>query len=74
MSTKQQNQSADYVLQPAPGIDIQLNPRERDLGGFTVRRYLPYPKLRKVGPFVFFDHMGPAEFAAGEGPCGWKPS
>lgn len=38
----------------------------RDLGGFEVRRVLPLPTLRAVGPFVFFDHMGPARFARGE--------
>ena len=39
-----------------------------DLGdGFTVRRLLPVLQARHVGPFVFFDHMGPAVFAAGKG-------
>ncbi|MFC5525125.1 pirin family protein [Rhodanobacter ginsengisoli] len=39
-----------------------------DLGdGFTVRRMLPVLQARHVGPFVFFDHMGPAVFAAGNG-------
>jgi redox-sensitive bicupin YhaK (pirin superfamily) len=38
----------------------------RDLGGFAVRRVLPLPNLRAVGPFVFFDHMGPARFERGE--------
>ena len=41
--------------------------RPRDLGGFSVRRLLPSAELRSVGPFVFFDHMGPARFASGEG-------
>lgn len=44
-----------------------LEGRPRDLGGFGVRRLLPSAELRSVGPFVFFDHMGPAQFAAGEG-------
>jgi redox-sensitive bicupin YhaK (pirin superfamily) len=48
-------------------IEKYLRPRERDLGGFTVRRVLPYSGGRGVGPFVFFDHMGPARFAAGHG-------
>jgi redox-sensitive bicupin YhaK (pirin superfamily) len=39
-----------------------LEPRPRDLGGFTVRRLLPSPGLQTVGPFIFFDHMGPADF------------
>lgn len=40
----------------------------RDLGdGFSVRRLLPHPQTRHVGPFVFFDHMGPVHFEAGQG-------
>ena len=35
-------------------------PRSRDIGGFEVRRALPSAERRMVGPFVFFDHMGPA--------------
>ena len=38
-----------------------------DLGGFSVARVLPQVALRAVGPFVFFDHLGPAEFAPGHG-------
>lgn len=41
--------------------------RTRDLGGFSVARVLPSPMLRQVGPFVFFDHLGPADFAPGDG-------
>ena len=41
--------------------------RDRDLGGFSVRRVLPAAKLRTVGPFVFFDHLGPARFPADKG-------
>jgi redox-sensitive bicupin YhaK (pirin superfamily) len=44
-----------------------IEPRDRDLGGFSVRRVLPAAKLRTVGPFIFFDHMGPAQFPRGEG-------
>jgi len=43
-------------------------PRTVDLGdGFSVRRALPSARSRMVGPFVFFDHFGPAEFRAGNG-------
>ena len=43
-------------------------PRTADLGdGFTVRRALPSAQTRMVGPFIFFDHFGPAEFRAGNG-------
>jgi hypothetical protein len=41
--------------------------RPTDLGGLAVRRVLPAAAARSVGPFVFVDHMGPAEFAAGAG-------
>ena len=41
--------------------------RPRDLGGFSVRRVLPADGLQTVGPFIFFDHMGPAVFAPGAG-------
>lgn len=44
-----------------------IEPRRRDLGGFTVRRVLPFAKRRMVGPFIFFDEMGPAAFAPGKG-------
>ncbi len=44
-----------------------IEPRDRDLGGFSVRRVLPAAKTRTVGPFIFFDHMGPAQFPRGEG-------
>lgn len=39
----------------------------RDLGGFSVARVLPQAALRAIGPFVFFDHLGPADFAPGHG-------
>lgn len=48
-------------------IELLIEPRDRDLGGFSVRRVLPATQRRMVGPWVFFDHMGPADFAAGEG-------
>ena len=46
---------------------IAITPHERDLGGFSVRRLLPSAARRTVGPFVFFDHMGPADFPPGQG-------
>ena len=44
-----------------------IETRTRDLGGFEVRRLLPVATRQSVGPFVFFDHMGPARFAPGTG-------
>jgi redox-sensitive bicupin YhaK (pirin superfamily) len=52
---------------PTPGdafacdaIELMVIPNARDIGGFEVRRALPTPKRRLVGPFIFFDRMGPA--------------
>lgn len=50
------------------GVDLVILPPVRDLGdGFQVRRALPSAHRRMVGPFIFFDEMGPATFGAGEG-------
>ncbi len=42
-----------------------VHPHEKDLGGFMVRRSLPQATLRAVGPFVFVDHIGPADLPPG---------
>jgi redox-sensitive bicupin YhaK (pirin superfamily) len=47
-------------------IETLIVPRARDLGGFEVRRALPSAKRQMVGPFIFFDVMGPAEFLNGQ--------
>jgi redox-sensitive bicupin YhaK (pirin superfamily) len=59
---------------PAPGdkfacdaLELVLVPRSVDLGDFEVRRALPHAARRTVGPFVFFDHFGPAVFKSGAG-------
>ena len=46
-------------------IEMTIDARRRDLGGFEVGRVLPFAKRRSVGPFVFFDHMGPVEMPPG---------
>jgi redox-sensitive bicupin YhaK (pirin superfamily) len=46
-------------------IELVIDQRRKDLGGFEVGRVLPYAPHRMVGPFVFFDHMGPAAFQPG---------
>ena len=46
-------------------IELVIDQRRKDLGGFEVGRVLPYAKRRMVGPFVFFDHMGPVDMPAG---------
>ena len=48
-------------------IETVIVPRARDLGGFEVRRALPSVARQMVGPFIFFDQMGPAEFLTGQG-------
>ncbi len=48
-------------------LDLVIIPRARDLGGFEVRRALPHGKRQMVGPFIFFDQMGPVQFIAGQG-------
>jgi redox-sensitive bicupin YhaK (pirin superfamily) len=48
-------------------IELIIDQRRKDLGGFEVGRVLPYARRRMVGPFIFFDHMGPVEFVAGFG-------
>jgi redox-sensitive bicupin YhaK (pirin superfamily) len=59
---------------PSPGdrqscdaLERVIVPRTTDLGDFEVRRALPSAQRRMVGPFVFLDEMGPAEFRAGTG-------
>ena len=48
-------------------IETVIVPRTRDLGGFEVRRALPSAQRQMVGPFIFFDQFGPAEFLTGQG-------
>ncbi|MBL4917735.1 pirin family protein [Szabonella alba] len=48
-------------------IETVIVPRARDIGGFEVRRALPSAARQMVGPFIFFDQMGPAEFLTGQG-------
>ena len=59
---------------PKPGdrlscdaIETVIVPRSRDIGSFEVRRALPSAQRQMVGPFIFFDQMGPAEFLLGAG-------
>jgi redox-sensitive bicupin YhaK (pirin superfamily) len=59
---------------PVPGdkrscdaLELVIVPRARDIGGFEVRRALPHDKRQMVGPFIFFDQMGPVQFIAGQG-------
>ena len=48
-------------------IEMVIDGRKKDLGGFEVGRVLPFAQKRMVGPFIFLDHIGPAEFKSGQG-------
>jgi redox-sensitive bicupin YhaK (pirin superfamily) len=48
-------------------IELLVEARPRDIGGLAVRRALPSMRRRLVGPFAFFDHMGPADLSPGSG-------
>jgi len=52
---------------PPGAIATEILPRAHDIGGFTVRRALPATQRQMVGPFIFFDQMGPGEFLSGRG-------
>jgi redox-sensitive bicupin YhaK (pirin superfamily) len=56
---------ADKLFLAKTMIELVIDQRRKDLGGFEVGRVLPFPRRRMIGPFVFFDHMGPATFPAG---------
>nr|HMQ58304.1 hypothetical protein [Rhizobiaceae bacterium] len=58
---------------PEPGdasswnaVETLIVPNAKDLGGFEVRRALPSTKRKLIGPFIFFDRMGPAVFRPGQ--------
>jgi hypothetical protein len=66
--------SLPHIPDPMPGdaaaadsIEMVIVPRARDLGGFEVRRALPSPGKQMIGPFIFFDQMGPALMQPGQG-------
>lgn len=46
-------------------LELVIDQRRRDLGGFEVGRVLPFQQRRMVGPFIFFDHIGPTDFPPG---------
>ena len=62
------HEAAKPVCSESEGsVELIVEPKAKDLGEFTVRRVLPSAERRMVGPFIFFDHMGPAEFPPGSG-------
>src|SRR6516225_2844011 len=55
-------------VQLSDALELVVVPRVRDLGnGFAVRRAMTNDKRQMVGPFIFFDQMGPVQFLAGQG-------
>jgi redox-sensitive bicupin YhaK (pirin superfamily) len=68
MSWQPAKEPASEAAGKQGAIEMIIVPRTRDLGGgFEVRRVLPFAKRRMVGPFIFFDAMGPVVFDAGKG-------
>lgn len=64
--TKTAEQECD-VIDGCGAIEVIIEPGEKELGGFSVRRSLPSRQRQMVGPWIFFDHMGPADFPAEKG-------
>jgi len=60
-----EHDSPDCRSHEGTSLKQVLQAKEKDIGAFTVRRLLPSLRQRSVGPFVFFDHMGPAELQPG---------
>ena len=54
-------------------IEMVIDARRKDLGGFEVGRVLPFHARRMIGPFIFLDQMGPAEFAPGSEAINVRP-
>ena len=67
MSWQPSNDPKPGDAQSCDAVEQVIVPRARDLGGFEVRRALPAAGKQMVGPFIFFDQMGPAEFLIGTG-------
>lgn len=65
-----QSKTADSPCDIESGCTVVqqlIHPKDQELGGFTVRRSLPTRGARRIGPWVFFDHMGPVDFPVGAG-------
>jgi redox-sensitive bicupin YhaK (pirin superfamily) len=67
MSIRPTPEPTDSSCPSTPAIAALIDARPRDIGGFRVRRLLPSTRRRLVGPFIYFDHMGPADLAPGNG-------
>ena len=67
IETISEGEGRDCTEKPCSSIKLFIAPRSHNISGLPVNRVLPFMKCRKVGPWLFFDHMGPVEFKAGEG-------
>jgi redox-sensitive bicupin YhaK (pirin superfamily) len=67
MSWQPANEPEANIAPACKALETVIIPRARDLGGFEVRRALPSTQRQMVGPFIFFDQMGPAELIEGKG-------
>lgn len=68
MSANTTDTDADCTITAGcDAIELIIEPRAKDLGGFSVHRCLPVRERRSIGPWIFFDEMGLAHFPAGEG-------
>ena len=67
MSIETQLEACREQAGACTAIELLLTPKEHDIGGLFVRRALPSAGRRMVGPWIFFDHMGPAVFPPGQG-------
>lgn len=65
MRTNQNDEISQQNIDSA--IELLIDSEFRDLGEFSVRRTLPSPQRQRIGPFIFFDHMGPVNFTPGNG-------
>lgn len=67
MTTSGDSAASPHPDAPANPVVSVIDARRRDIGGLAVRRLLPWRRRRLVGPFVYFDEMGPVSFGPGQG-------
>lgn len=67
MKTPEDTAASSRPDAPASPVVSVIDARRRDIGGLSVRRLLPWRRRRLVGPFVYFDEMGPVSFGPGKG-------
>jgi redox-sensitive bicupin YhaK (pirin superfamily) len=67
MTADESDSHPECIHSESESVELLIGARPRDLGGFSVRRVLPAMTRRLVGPFIFYDHMGPAQMPVGDG-------